>query len=272
MLSARLIELARNAGALSVLPAAFASAAAIQLLAGEPAQANWLVQRAEAIARATGQVPEPGGPLMLAAWEGREREAGRLIATITTEMTTPGEGQWLTTAAWAAAVLHNGLSRYHEALAVAEQASTSAGGLGPATWSLAELIEAAARTGQPGRAAAAMERLSEATCAAGTDWALGIQMRCRALLSEGEAAERAYVEAIGRLGCTQVRVELARAYRRTASGCAGRNAGRTRASSSGPPTRCWPRCEWRGLPNAPGSSCWLPARRSGNAARRRPVS
>ena len=212
VLSARLIELARNAGALSVLPAAFASAAAIQLLAGEPAQANWLVQRAEAIARATGQVPEPGGPLMLAAWEGREREAGRLIATITTEMTTPGEGQWLTTAAWAAAVLHNGLSRYHEALAVAEQASTSAGGLGPATWSLAELIEAAARTGQPGRAAAAMERLSEATCAAGTDWALGIQMRCRALLSEGEAAERAYVEAIGRLGCTQVRVELARAY------------------------------------------------------------
>src|SRR5262249_3267195 len=86
------------------------------------------------------------------------------------------------------------------------------GGLGPATWSLAELIEAAVRCGRPGPAAAALKQLSEVTCAAATDWALGIQVRCRALLSEGEAAERGYVGAIGRLGRTRVRVELARAH------------------------------------------------------------
>jgi DNA-binding CsgD family transcriptional regulator/tetratricopeptide (TPR) repeat protein len=212
VLSARLIELARNAGALSVLPAALASGAAMQLLTGEPAAAAWLVRQAEVAARATGHVLEPAVALMLAAWEGRNREAARLIETATTEMTAPGAGPRPGTAAWAAAVLHNGLSQYGEALAAAERAAASPDELGPAAWSLAELIEAAARTGQPGRAAAALERLSEATCAAGTDWALGIQARCRALLSQGEEAERGYVEAIGRLGRTAVRVELARAY------------------------------------------------------------
>jgi DNA-binding CsgD family transcriptional regulator len=207
-LSARLIELARNAGALSVLPAALTSGAVMQLLAGDPPQAAWLLQQAEAVARATDHIPEPDGPLILAAWEGRERTAGRLIA----EMTASGDGQWLKTAAWAAALLHNGLSRYDEALAAAAQASAHPGELGPTTWALAELIEAAVRCGRPEPAAAALEQLSEITRAAATDWALGIQVRCQALLSEGDAAERGYVEAIERLGRTRVRVELARAY------------------------------------------------------------
>ena len=208
VLSARLIELAGDAGALSVLPAALASGAVIQLLAGDPPEAAWLLRRAEAVAGAMDRVPEPGGALILAAWEGRDRKAGRLIS----EMTASGEGQGLTTAAWAAAVLHNGQSRYDEALAAAEQASAHPGELGPAIWSLAELIEAAARCARPGPAVAALEQLSEVTRTAATDWALGIQARCRALLSEGEAAERGYVEAIERLGRTRVRVELARAY------------------------------------------------------------
>jgi len=208
VLSARLIELARNAGALSVLPAALESGAVMQLLAGDPPEAAWLLEQAEAVARAMDRVPEPGGALILAAWEGRDSKAGRLIS----EVTASGEGQGQRTAAWAAAVLHNGHSRYDEALAAAEQASAPPGELGPAIWSLAELIEAAARCGRPGPAVAALEQLCEVTRAAATDWALGIQARCRALLSEGEAAEHGYVEAIGRLGRTQVRVELARAY------------------------------------------------------------
>jgi DNA-binding CsgD family transcriptional regulator len=183
----------------------------MELLAGEPARAAWLAQQAEVVARATGRVPEPYFPLMAAAWAGRYREAVQLIAAAM-GTTAPGDTQRLTTAGWAAAVLHNGLSRYREALAAAERASAYLGEPGLAVWSLAELLEAAARAGQPGRATAALDRLSEATCAAGTDWALGIQGRCRALLSEGEAAERGYVEAIGRLSRTRVRVELARAY------------------------------------------------------------
>jgi DNA-binding CsgD family transcriptional regulator len=50
------------------------------------------------------------------------------------------------------------------------------------------------------------------TRASGTDWALGIQARSRALLSHGDAAERLYREANDRLARTRLRVDLARAH------------------------------------------------------------
>ena len=50
------------------------------------------------------------------------------------------------------------------------------------------------------------------TQACGTDWALGIQARSRALFSDGAAAETLYREAIERLGRTRLRAHLARAH------------------------------------------------------------
>jgi DNA-binding CsgD family transcriptional regulator len=211
-LTARLIGLARHAGALRVLPAALVSGVAVQLLAGKGAMAAAMAEEAEAVARATGNPTGPYGSLMLAAWQGGQAETFRLMAAATREMMARGEGQWLTAVAWATAVLNNGLGRYDEALAAAEQGTEYPHELGLATWSTAELIEAAARAGAPERAAGAMARLSETTTASGTDWALGIQARCRALLSDGESAERLYLEAITRLGRTRIRAELARAY------------------------------------------------------------
>jgi DNA-binding CsgD family transcriptional regulator len=77
---------------------------------------------------------------------------------------------------------------------------------------LPELVEAAARTGNAEVAHYALERLAETTGPAGTDFALGIETRSRALLSDGETAERLYRDAIDRLGRTPVRPELARAH------------------------------------------------------------
>jgi len=212
LLSARLIKLARGAGALAVLPVALRLGAGIQLLAGEFAAATSIAAEAEAVGRATGNPVAPYGRLMLAAWKGREAETSQLIAATTTQMVARGEGQWLTAAHWATAVLSNGLCRYDEALAAAEQGSEYPDELGLAAWPAVELIEAAARTGQPERAIGALDRLSATTSAAGTDWALGIEARSRALLSDGASAERLYREAIERLGRTRVRVELARAH------------------------------------------------------------
>ena len=50
------------------------------------------------------------------------------------------------------------------------------------------------------------------TNASGSDWALGIQARARALLSKGTKAEDAYREAITRLQQTELRICLARAH------------------------------------------------------------
>jgi ATP/maltotriose-dependent transcriptional regulator MalT len=81
------------------------------------------------------------------------------------------------------------------------------------TWgALIELIEAASRSAMPERASEAYGRLVEATDASGTEWALGIQARSRALLSDGTDAENAYLESIARLGSTRIRGELARAH------------------------------------------------------------
>ena len=149
---------------------------------------------------------------MLAAWGGQAAETRQLIAATTAQMTARGEGNWLTAAGWATAVLGNGLCHYDEALAAAEPGRDYPDRLGLAAWPAVELIEAAARTGQPERGIGALRRLEEVTSAAGTDWALGIEARSRALLSDDEPAERLYREAIERLGRTRVRVELARAH------------------------------------------------------------
>ena len=195
ILSARLIELARQAGALTALPDALQDGTALRLATGETATATAMAREAENVAAATGNPLRPHSALLATAWRGQKAETSRLTAT-----------------SWATAVLSNGLSRYGEALIAAEQASADPGELGLASWSLAELIEAAARTGALERASGALRRLCEVTSAAGTDWALGIQARSRALLSGDEHAERLYLEAIERLGRTRIRAELARAH------------------------------------------------------------
>jgi DNA-binding CsgD family transcriptional regulator len=80
------------------------------------------------------------------------------------------------------------------------------------TYALPELIEAAARTGDTQLAADVVGELAETTQLSGTDWGLGVEARCRALVSQGQAAEDLYREAIDRLGRTRLRPELARAY------------------------------------------------------------
>src|SRR2546430_4432436 len=150
--------------------------------------------------------------MLLAAYRGREAGASALLTTTIENATASGEGVGLQFARWASAVLFNGLGRYGEALVVARQASDAAPELFISHWALAELVEACARSGTSNRAAEALERLVEAPSASGTDWGLGIVARSRALVSEDEAAEALYLEAIARLGRTPLRPELARAH------------------------------------------------------------
>ena len=75
----------------------------------------------------------------------------------------------------------------------------------------AEQIEASVRSGEIGMAAKTLDRLSEPMRRAGTDWALGVEARCRALVAAPQEAETYYQEAIERFGRRPVRLHLARA-------------------------------------------------------------
>jgi DNA-binding CsgD family transcriptional regulator len=211
-LSIRHVRLARDAGALSELPIALNTRIGVHLNAGELAAAGSLVEEVEAITSATGSQIVPYGALGLAAWQGREAQAAELFEASMKEVLRRGEGVGLTAIAWARAQLYNSLGGYEEALAGAERASEHPQELLFSTWGLVELIEAAARVGKPARAADALQRLSESTRACGTQWALGIETRSQALLSDGDVAERLYREAIDRLGHTRVRGALGRAH------------------------------------------------------------
>ena len=111
-----------------------------------------------------------------------------------------------------AALFYNALGRYAEAFVAAERACHYPKELGLTTLVLPELIEAAVRSGATERAAEALEELTESARASGTDWALGVEARSRALLSPSEVAEGFYREAIFRLGRTALQIELARAH------------------------------------------------------------
>jgi DNA-binding CsgD family transcriptional regulator len=212
VLSARLVQLARDAGALSVLPLALATRSAVRLFAGEFAVAFSLLEEMVAINEATGASLAPYVGLAHVTFQGREAEVTPLIEAATRELVRRGDGQGLRFIHWVTAVLHNGLGRYEEALAAAQQAGETTYASWWRDWGLVELIEAAARSGKPELAADALGRLSKTTAASGTDWALGVEARCQALLTEGEAADRLFRQAIEALGRTRVRVELARAH------------------------------------------------------------
>ena len=210
-LATRQVQLARDVGALTMLPLALNQRIGMHLHAGELTAAASLVEELQTIKEATGNGLPAYGAMALAGWQGRSQEALQLIDVIIRDVTSRGEGMGLSLAHYTASVLSNGLGRYDDAVASAELASCYPQELGFSNWGLVELIEAAVRNGQPARAAGALERLARTTRPSGTQWGLGIEARCRALLSDGDAADRLYCEAIDRLSSAPARAELARA-------------------------------------------------------------
>jgi DNA-binding CsgD family transcriptional regulator len=207
----RNVQIARETGALAVLPLALNYLAQLRIFEGELDAAETLLDEADAITEATGTTPIVIATLLLAGCRGDEARASALIEASEAEAIARGEGVILTFGEHARAVLHNGLGHYEAALAPAQSASAR-DQLMVSVWSVPELIEAATRSRRTEIAAEALEHLSERTRAAGTELALGIEARSRALLSEGDVAEGLYREAIERLGRTRIRLDLARAY------------------------------------------------------------
>ena len=205
------MQIARDAGALAVLTLVLDLLALVRIFDGNLGAAAGLIDEADAIAEATATAPMVFARPLLAGCRGDEAHALALIEASESTAIARGEGVVLTFGELARAVLHNGLGQYQATLGPAESASAR-DELMLSVWSLPELVEAATRCGRTELAADALERLCERTRAAGTELALGIEGRSRALLSDGERAERLYREAIQRLGGTRMRPALVRGH------------------------------------------------------------
>jgi DNA-binding CsgD family transcriptional regulator len=209
-LSEKLTRIAREAGALAVLPWALNYLAVHRMFAGEFGEAAQLLEEADEITAATGAARIGGYSVLLAAFAGERAHTLELREAVIRDATERGEGFPIVIAEWATAVLFNGLCAYRDAVLAARQAAQLEQ-LGAGVSALPELVEAATRSHEPSLAAWALEQLTSHTALIDNDWAAGIEARSRALVAEGQAAEGLYREAIEHLARGRMTIHLARA-------------------------------------------------------------
>ena len=209
-LTTHAVRAARETGALNFLPLALSYRAVVHVHAGEFDLASALIDESDTITEVTGN-SRLGYPMaLLMVWRGDLR-ALEVIEAGTRDGTAWGEGRTIGLRSYMLAILYNGLGQYQDALAHAEEAGEYEDFAGTG-FSFVEIVEAGARSGASETAEAALRRLEEQAGAAGTDWALGVLARSRALLCDGPAADPLYREAIERLQRSRVTVHLARTH------------------------------------------------------------
>ncbi|MFC5264814.1 AAA family ATPase [Kribbella qitaiheensis] len=197
------VELARRVGALPRLQTLLSKWGHLKVYVGDFTAADALFAEAETLSKVTGTHNlDSGSSLDAVRWECDE--ALRRLEE--------HEGQGIHGAFWILTLrarAFNGAGRYEQALELARRAVHHVGAYSHA---LIELVEAAVRCGDLGRARDALEPLVARTQLGGTDWALGLEARCRALVSDAENADVYYREAVERLGRAGTRPALARAH------------------------------------------------------------
>jgi DNA-binding CsgD family transcriptional regulator len=204
-ITGRGVQVAREFGALLLLSRFLESWADVKIAMGDFSTATAAHVEADELAEVTRA--SGGDAFWLNAYRCEEIEALRRIDHEERE----GKG----TPAfcdYARALVYNGAGRYDSALEAAQR-SCDRHATGAYSFALVELVEAAARSSQSERANLALEQLVERTRLAGTEWALGLEARATALLTDDPAAADAlYTEAIERLGDAQARPDLGRAH------------------------------------------------------------
>lgn len=199
-LSTRLADLARDIGALSVLPSAQLLQVASKIFAGDFGTAEVLVDDAARLSDAMGSdFLAHYCALVLEPWRGSEPVTKRVTDVIANDVALRDEGKVVSATGWAEAVLYNGLGRYSEAFEAARRGSAHPRELGLAIWSTVELIEAAVHLGRHEDAADSVAYIVELAQACGTDWAAGVSASVRAQVSPDMAADDLFGEAVEKL-------------------------------------------------------------------------
>ena len=205
------VEAARASGALLQLQVGLHYLAHANLPAGALAMAAAEIDESRSISAATRNPPVGYTELALEAFRGREAHASELIHKTIATARANGQGRIVSFATYASAVLYNGIGRY----ALARDAARSViehDVIGYGSLVIAELAEAASRTGDADLLEQARVWMRERAAATPTTWATGIAARIGALASTGDDADRLYRESIALLGDTRLKAELARGH------------------------------------------------------------
>jgi hypothetical protein len=208
-LSRRMETAAREQGAMIDLALALSHAGVSGLLGGDLGEAQRCFAELTAISEARGQ-PWSIGSLLITAWRGPAEQAYALLEQVAEEANRQGQGYQLVFADYARCILELGQGRYEAA-----HASFAAGidDTSQVKFVLADLVEAAQRSGHGEAAADLVARLAMLAAASPSPVLLGFLARARALTaSDVASAKDHYREAIDQHGRARGPSHLARSH------------------------------------------------------------
>jgi DNA-binding CsgD family transcriptional regulator len=210
-LAERQLALLREAGELTVLPAALTTMAAAHVLDGEFDAGQALLDEAFIVSTATGAPPHRSGIALLAAHRGDEAMWRSAAARTVDDAAERGEGTEVTVAWFSQAMLNNGLARYADA-ADACRTGRAYDDVGLYGCLLLEAAEAAAYTRDFAAAREVADELTRRGAASGTESALGLAARSSALAQGERATDNEYRTAIAHLERSPLAVFRARTH------------------------------------------------------------
>jgi DNA-binding CsgD family transcriptional regulator len=211
---ARCEDLARRTGAMRPLILCLIGASITNGCRGQLALAEQQVaegrELGQALGWSAGQMRSFSG-IRNIAFGGDRQALRRLVASGRATAETAGSGDIIRVALAAQAILHLGYGEYGEAY---ETATTMRRDdtVGMSAEALPAIVEAGLRSGHAPEAAAALADLERCATASGTDWALGLLARSKALMAPPHQADTLYHESIDILGRTTAAADIARAH------------------------------------------------------------
>lgn len=204
----RTADAARDAGSLQLLDTTLWTMSIAELCGGSPARAAQHIDQVRELRRAIGYDAEHVVNVALLAWG--ETPATQVEA-LAEGAGALGFGGVQSTGEAALAVRDLARGRY-DAAYERLRPQVEDPFLQVTPLSLPDIVEAAGRSDRAAEAApyvAALHHMAEAN---GSDWNLGVALRCEALLAAPEDAEPLYRRSLDRLGSTSAEVDLARTH------------------------------------------------------------
>lgn len=208
-LAQRDVDQLRRSGSAARLPSALDLRACLHLLRGEVELGERSAGEAASIARRLGTAEPELARILLAGWRCTSGDELEWVDEWTRQAAGRADGAATTLLEYVRSLIHTASGRYEqarlEALLVFERDEPFV-----STWAAPEVVEAAARSGRPEKAARALEHTRALSVATGSSWAAGIHERCAALLAEDDLAEEHFRVSIRHLEASGMRLDLAR--------------------------------------------------------------